>query len=114
MPFLRILTNRTLPDPEAKALATKASTLVSEQLGKPEDYVMISVENNAAMQFAGSDEPLAYLELKSIGLPENTTAEISSHLCDLVSSETGIESARIYIEFTDAPRNMWGWNRSTF
>ncbi|MDX1698112.1 MAG: phenylpyruvate tautomerase MIF-related protein, partial [Thiohalobacterales bacterium] len=71
-------------------------------------------ETNPAMQFAGSDEPLAYLELKSIGLPESATADISGALCQLISSEAGVQPDRVYIEFTDAPRKMWGWNNSTF
>jgi len=108
MPFLRIQTNRPLPEAKARSLAASASALVAEQLGKPERYVMTSVESNTAMQFAGTDEPLAYLELKSIGLPESITAGVSEALCQLVSSETGTDPARIYIEFTDAPRKMWG------
>jgi phenylpyruvate tautomerase PptA (4-oxalocrotonate tautomerase family) len=114
MPFLKIQTNRILPEEAAKALASKASALVAEQLGKPESYVMTSVENNAAMTFAGTDAPLAFLELKSIGLPESATADASRALCELVSGETGIDAARIYIEFSDAPRKMWGWNSGTF
>ena len=114
MPFLRIQTNKVLPEAEARSLAAPASALVAEQLGKPERYVMTSVESNPAMQFAGTDEPLAYLELKSIGLPESITAGVSEALCQLVSSETGTDTARIYIAFTDAPRKMWGWNNGTF
>ena len=114
MPFLKIQTNQMLPEAAAKDLAGKASKLVAEQLGKPESYVMTSVENNPAMTFAGTDAPLAFLELKSIGLPESATADASRALCELVAGETGIDTARIYIEFSDAPRKMWGWNSSTF
>jgi phenylpyruvate tautomerase PptA (4-oxalocrotonate tautomerase family) len=114
MPFLKIQTNRVLPEEDAKALASKASALVAEQLGKPESYVMTSVESNPAMTFAGTDAPLAFLELKSIGLPESATADASRALCELVSGETGIDAGRIYIEFSDAPRKMWGWNSGTF
>jgi phenylpyruvate tautomerase len=114
MPFLKIQTNQPLADTAAKALAAKASGRVAELLGKPEAYVMVTVETNAAMQFAGSDEPLAYLELKSIGLPQSITASASRTLCDLVAGETGISAKRIYIEFSDAPRQMWGWNGATF
>jgi phenylpyruvate tautomerase len=114
MPFLKIQTNQTLADAAAKSLAAKASARVAGLLGKPEAYVMVTVETNAAMQFAGSDEPLAYLELKSIGLPETITASASRALCDLVAEETGVPANRIYIEFSDAPRQMWGWNGATF
>jgi phenylpyruvate tautomerase PptA (4-oxalocrotonate tautomerase family) len=114
MPFLRIQVNTGLASGQAKDLAAKASALVAGQLGKPERYVMVSVEHNPAMQFAGSDDPLAYLELKSIGLPESATADASRALCELVSTETGVHPERIYIEFSDAPRKMWGWNSGTF
>lgn len=114
MPFLKIQTNQLLAEPAAKALASKASGRVAELLGKPQDYVMVSVETNPAMQFAGTDAPLAYLELKSIGLPQSITASASRALCDLVARETGVPANRIYIEFSDAPRQMWGWNGDTF
>jgi phenylpyruvate tautomerase PptA (4-oxalocrotonate tautomerase family) len=114
MPFLRIQTNQPLTDAEAGTLAARASAVVAEQLGKPERYVMTSVESNPAMQFAGSTAPLAYLELKSIGLPESLTADTSRALCTMLASATGIEPERVYIEFTDAPRRMWGWNNGTF
>jgi phenylpyruvate tautomerase PptA (4-oxalocrotonate tautomerase family) len=114
MPFLRIQTSTELTTEQANGLAARASALVSEQLGKPERYVMVSVEHNSAMLFAGSDAPLAYLELKSIGLPESITADTSRALCQLLAEATGIEPERIYIEFSDAPRKMWGWNSSTF
>ncbi|PCH63568.1 MAG: hypothetical protein COC09_05520 [Gammaproteobacteria bacterium] len=37
------------------------------QFGKSENYVMISYKHCNDMMFAGTDEPPAYLELKSIG-----------------------------------------------
>jgi len=114
MPFLRIQTNQPLSDTEARSLAARASAVVAEQLGKPERYVMTSVESNPAMQFAGSDAPLAYLELKSIGLPDSLTVATSRALCGMMASATGVEPDRVYIEFTDAPRKMWGWNNGTF
>jgi phenylpyruvate tautomerase len=114
MPFLKIRTNQRLAESAAKSLASKASASVADLLGKPESYVMVSVETGAAMLFAGTDEPLAYLELKSIGLPKSITASASRALCDLVAGETGVATNRIYIEFTDAPRHMWGWNGGAF
>ena len=49
-----------------------------------------------------------------IGLAESLIADTSQALCALVTAETGIGAERIYIEFTDAPRSMWGWNGGTF
>ena len=46
MPFLKIQTNTELPETAARALAARASALVADQLGKPERYVMVSVERS--------------------------------------------------------------------
>ena len=83
-------------------------------LGKSENYVMVVLEPPSSMRFAGSEAPCAYLELKSIGLPTERTADFSDALCGLIEDQLGIPAARIYVEFSDAPRAMWGWNRRTF
>lgn len=114
MPFLKIQTNQPLEAVDQQALLEKASTLVSAQLGKPENYVMVAIEAGQNMLFAGTNSPLAYLELKSIGLPESATQDLSDHLCTLMAQELDIEKNRTYIEFADAPRHMWGWDGRTF
>ena len=114
MPLLKIQTNSPYPAEQANALLAKASRRVAEALGKPERYVMVSLETNPHMLFAGDGAPLAYLELKSIGLPEGRTAELSAMLCGLVAENLGVAADRVYIEFADAPHKMWGWNGGTF
>ncbi len=112
MPLLKISTNRTVENTEAVLQAT--SQAVAAILGKPERYVMVELHTGVPMCLAGSSEPLAYLELKSIGLPEERTAELSAALCRLIDEQLGIPAERIYIEFSDAPRHLWGWNGATF
>ncbi len=114
MPLLKIQTNQPVEADVGNNLIRKASQQVAGLLGKPERYVMVSLEENPAMLFGGSDEPLAYLELKSIGLPETRTGELSRALAALMNTELGLPADRIYIEFADAPRSMWGWNGGTF
>ncbi len=92
---------------------TTASQQVAGALGKPERYVMVSIQASVAMLFGGQGTPLAYLELKSIGLQESQSTELSAMLCQLMN-DYAIPSDRVYIEFTDAPRKMWGWNGGTF
>ncbi len=114
VPYLKIQTNQALNETARQALMKKASATVAKQLGKSENYVMVTLQSAQTMLFAGTDEPLAYLELKSIGLPESTTQNLSDSLCTLMAQELDVEKNRIYIEFTDAPRHMWGWNGGTF
>lgn len=114
MPYLKIQTNQELSESDQKVLLEKASAAVSRELGKPESYVMVTLDPPRPMLFAGTDDPVAYLELKSIGLPADNTKDISAALCKLISDELSINKDRVYIEFANAGRNMWGWNGSTF
>ena len=114
MPVLKIETNAPAADGAGTALLQAASRLVADALGKPERYVMVSLQANPRMLFAGDDAPLAYLELKSIGLPESRTAELSAILCKFMDEQLGVTADRVYIEFADAPRAMFGWNGGTF
>lgn len=83
-------------------------------LGKPEAYVMVMINLCHAMSFAGSVDPCGYVELKSLGLPDQQTREFSSLLCTAIEDELGIPSERIYIEFSAPARHMFGWNKATF
>lgn len=114
MPCLLLKTNVT-PEPGAgQRLLQQASRQVAQALDKPEAYVMVALEHSCPMLFAGSDAPLAYLELKSIGLPTARTAELSALLTRLLNQELGIPAERVYIEFSDAAGPLWGWNGATF
>ena len=112
MPYLSVKTNADVPD--KAGLLTSLSQQASKMLGKPESYVMVHIDSGAVMLFAGSAEPLAYVELKSLGLSKNETASFSAGLCSLLQDELGIDPSRIYIEFSGPERYMWGWNGGTF
>lgn len=114
MPLLKIQTNVEIPNNQRHTLLTQTSSATASILGKPEAYVMVTLELNPDMLFAGSAAPLAYLELKSIGLPEAETKTLSHALYQLVSNQLGVQADRIYIEFSNAERHMWGWNGGTF
>ena len=114
MPYLRIQTNLQIDQTRIGATLSRASALVAKELNKPETYVMVTFAPTQPMVFAGDDQPCAYLELKSIGLPESKTKNLSASLCHLMQTELGVSVDRVYIEFSDAPRAMWGWNNDTF
>ncbi|MDH5764682.1 MAG: phenylpyruvate tautomerase MIF-related protein [Gammaproteobacteria bacterium] len=112
MPLLSIKTSCKIDDKTSIALA--ASRQAAELLGKPESYVMVLIEDQLTLVFAGNDQPAAYLELKSLGLPESQTAELSAGLCNFIHQQLSIDIERIYIEFSNAERHMWGWKGATF
>ena len=112
MPYLKIQSNREVGD---KDLLMKEMTgLLMDLLSKPEKYIMIAVEPVTDIYFGGSHEPAAFVELKSIGLPADGTPKLSEAICKFLQMQLGISPERVYIEFSDAPRNMFGWNSDTF
>jgi hypothetical protein len=75
---------------------------------------MVILEPGLSICFAGDMSPTAFIELKSIGLPEDHTKPLSATLCDLLNDALGIPPERIYIDFASPPRHLFGFNRSTF
>ena len=114
MPYLKIQINRALDPEKSKTLLASASQKIANELGKPERYVMVELTVNPSMLFGGTDEPAAYVELKSIGLPAGQIKPLSQTLSSLLETSAGIAPSRIYIEFTDVKGSCWGWNGSTF
>jgi phenylpyruvate tautomerase PptA (4-oxalocrotonate tautomerase family) len=114
MPYLKIQTNVNVPENRMKSTMAKLSQLTAKQLGKPESYVMVALQPGIAMMLGGNPDPLAFVELKSIGLPESKTSSLSKAICEALESELNIRKDRIYIEFANADGGMWGWNGGTF
>ena len=112
MPYIRIETNQSVTD--SKTTLKKLSAAAAAAIGKPESYVQTSLDPGREMTFGGSDEPTAFIQCKSIGLPQSKTTEISASLCAFCASELSIPEERVYIEFADAAGRMWGWNGGTF
>ncbi len=111
MPYLNIKTNQEVSD--VSAFIEKASATVAKGSGKPESYVMISVDQNTPMSMGGNDAPVAFLDYRALGLPGDRKA-FSDALCSLISEELSIAGDRIYIAMFDSERQNWGWNHSTF
>jgi phenylpyruvate tautomerase len=113
MPYLRLQTNIEPAPDSVPGLLAALSAGIARALGKSERYVMVALDAGTPMLFGGTDAPLAYLELKSIGLPARVEP-LARMLCDTIGERLGIPAERIYIEFTDAPAERWGWNSGTF
>lgn len=114
MPCLKIETNIELDDAQAEDLVAKATSLVADALGKSERYVMVVIHPGVLVSFNGAQDPAAYCSLGSIGLEESLCPSLSESLCTFLETRTGIPQDRIYIEFSNLSRSMFGWNGKTF
>jgi phenylpyruvate tautomerase len=114
MPLLKITTN-VGTEPHPSALLPDLSRRVAALLGKPESYVMVALETERTMSFAGTTKPTLYAELKNVGrFTPDATARLSAELCSVLSAALEVPKERIYIEFTPAEGHLWGHAGETF
>jgi phenylpyruvate tautomerase PptA (4-oxalocrotonate tautomerase family) len=116
MPLIKLQSSVTSADSATvEELLKSLSKLLAKHLGKPESYVMTAFEPGLKMSFAGTFEPVCYVEIKSVGKMNPTqTQAMSKDFCQQIQERLGVSTDRIYIEFADAERTMWGWNGATF
>ncbi len=114
MPYFSIETNQTIDSTSNRNLTKKTSAFIAELLRKPESYVMIAIKSGTPLIFAGSDDPAAFVRLKSIGLPKERCPDLSKKICSFVEQELEVPPNRIFIDFKDLEREMFGWNGKTF
>ena len=55
MPYLKLNTNAPIPNEASPQLLRQLSQLIAKETGKPECYVMVELEGNKAMLFAGNN-----------------------------------------------------------
>lgn len=114
MPYLQVQTNKSLSSRKQQAFLKECSTLISLELGKPEKYVMTAFEQKAEMTLGASTAPTIFLQLKSIGLPDTKTKDLSNKFACLVAEKLKIEKDRVFIEFINVQRGFLGWNGILF
>ena len=116
MPLIKVQTSVTTPEKaKVETLLKTLSSALAKHTGKPESYVMTAFEPDVAMTFAGTTDPVCYIEIKSIGsMSPAQTKSMSQDFCQQINQTLGVPANRIYIEFADAKGAMWGWNSSTF
>lgn len=77
------------------SMAELASKLTAQIPGKPESDVMMNIEDNQYLMFAGVNQPCALVNLKSLNRPKTTTTDFSYRLCDFINTQTGIDISRV-------------------
>jgi phenylpyruvate tautomerase PptA (4-oxalocrotonate tautomerase family) len=114
MPLLKLETTVVLTDEKRQALLAALSKTVAETTGKPEQYVMITV-NPAAMLMAGKPGDAAFVDVRGIGgLTAAVNRQLSQKVCQLLNQSLGVAADRVYLNFTDVEASNWGWKGNTF
>lgn len=114
MPCLIVHRNFPADEKSIENFQNRLTTITEKVLGKPKAYIMVIMEAEKQISFGSSPEPALFIEVKSIGLPGDSPAELSRAICSEAENLFAVPADRIYIEFADSPRNLWGWNGGTF
>lgn len=114
MPLISVVTSNP-PPLNIDSFLKSLSTLLAHELGKPESYVMTALHAETPMTFAGTTAPTCFASIKSIGTftPADTN-RLSALLCSALSKGLDIPQNRIYIEFSNPPAHLWGFDGETF
>jgi phenylpyruvate tautomerase len=114
MPLLKLETTVVLPEDKRKALLTSLSKAVAGTIGKPEQYVMVTI-SEAAMLMSGKPGAAAFVDIRSIGgLRGDVNRKLSEQICKLLGDSLGVSPDRVYLNFTNVQAGDWGWNGNTF
>lgn len=113
MPLLKLQTSVALTDTQCNELLPALSKILAESIGKPEQYVMVTLETGPVLM-SGKAGAAAFADVRSIGgLNSRVNTQLSQKLCALLEP-LGILPARVYINFSNVAADCWGWNGSTF
>jgi phenylpyruvate tautomerase len=114
MPLLKLETTVVVPGDKREALLLSLSKVVAGTIGKPEQYVMVSIDQ-AAIVMSGKVGDAAFVDIRSIGgLTADVNRKLSQQVCKLLKDSLGVPPDRVYLNFTDVEAGSWGWNGSTF
>ena len=114
MPLLKLETTVALSDDKRKTLLAALSKAVAGTIGKPEQYVMVTVSHSAILM-SGKAGDASWVDIRSIGgLSSEVNHKLSQQICKLLNESLAIAPDRIYLNFTNVDASNWGWNGSTF
>ncbi|CAL4966589.1 unnamed protein product [Urochloa decumbens] len=115
MPTLILSTNVPVDAVVAADILKDCSKAVARIIGKPESYVMVSINGSVPMSFAASEEPAAYGELVSIGgIGPGVNGKLSAAVAEILETKLSVIRSRFYIKFEDVKGHNFGFNGSTF
>ena len=113
MPYIELKTDKKITSELEAELIREFGSAIEIFPGKTEKYLMVSIEDECKMAFAGE---IGSCALVSVDLLGSATAQVyekmTKHVCELVSKALGIEEDRVYVKYSEY--KTWGWNGINF
>ena len=114
MPLMIIRSAARIDDTTVSSMLSACSAKLAGLLGQPEAYVMTLFDRPAGMTMAGTANPCCLVEVRSVvAFSSDQTQAVTQAFCVMLAEYLGVPPNRIFLNFTDFPRAMWGFNGST-
>jgi len=114
MPLMTIRSAAEIDDTAVSSMLSACSAKLAEVLGQPEAYVMTLFDRPAGMTMAGAADPCCLVEIRSVvELSSDQTQAMAHAFCPMLAQHLGVPPSRVFLNFTDFRKAMWGFNGST-
>ncbi len=114
MPLMTIRSAAKVDEAAVSAMLSACSVKLAELLAQPEAYVMTLFDRPASMTMAGTADPCCLVEIRSVvELTGDQTRAMAQAFCPVLAEHLGVAPNRIFLNFTDFRRAMWGFNGAT-
>lgn len=113
MPFIDVKTNGKISDDCREQLKADLGNAITAIHGKSEAWLMVKIEDSAAMYFKGDSAPCAMFDVSVYGkASDGEYDDMTSRICSVAKSRLGIDASRVYVKYTEIEH--WGWNNMNF
>lgn len=113
MPFINSKVTIKTSDEQKQRIKEALGKAISI-MHKPETYLMVGIEDNCALYFAGQKlDKGAFVSVDIFGKPSSADcSKMTSSICSILQRELGIPPDKVYVRYMGT--NDWGWNGSNF
>lgn len=114
MPYIELKTTAKVSDSQADSIKTAFGKAIECFPGKTERWLMVSIEGDKKMWFAGDNgSDSAMVDVSLLGNVDASASEkMTAKLCRIIEEELGVSQDRTYVKYSGYAN--WGWNGSNF
>lgn len=116
MPYIDSCFSAKLTVEKKEKIKSKLGKAVELLSGKSEKFLFIRLHDSETLYFEGNElENGAIVEIKMIGTKNRDEKDaLTNRICKIYNKYLSINPKNIYVIFTEATSENWGWNGELF
>ncbi len=116
MPYLDFALAKTIGSEQEELLKAEAARIMQRYAGKSENWLYVRIAGGQSLFFQGKRvEQGGVVQIQLVGsLAGSQKKEIITEIGRVLESQLGIPKDQVYIVFTEAKGENWGWNGQAF